>query len=64
MEGRSLPYHDLFKLINKKFGIILALDEKCQLGLHATTHYQWQLMDEKNELILLKLSFIQMNLLN
>jgi hypothetical protein len=36
VEGRSLPYHDLFKLINKKFGIILALDEKCQLGLHAT----------------------------
>ncbi len=65
MEGRSLQYQDLFKLIKKiVFGIILARDEKCQLGLHATTHYEWQSMDEKNELILWKLSFIQMNLFN
>jgi hypothetical protein len=41
VEGQSLQYQDLFKLIKKiVIGIILAHDEKCQLGLHATTHYQ------------------------
>ncbi len=40
------------------FGIILARDEKCQLGgLHATTHYQWQSKDEKKCIDFVKIKF-------